>query len=180
MMKMGDATGAIPHLQRATDLDSQTPKYRADLIRAHAQVGDFAATIRILRDALALTPLDFELQTMLARFLATCPDPNVRDAAEAVRIAERLRRLPRGRDAFLLDTLASAYAAAGRFDDARAAAIDAADASLAAGDSVRAAEIRVRVAAYAKGLSPWTMPQDAGAGADAGAANASGPASGAN
>lgn len=155
LLKIGDTAGATPKLARATELDSQTPKYRADLMRAYAQQGDHAATLRILREALALTPRDIELQTMLARFLATCPDPSVRDAAEAVRIAERLRRLPRGGDAFLLDTLASAYASAGRWDDARRAALEAAGAALAAGDSTRAAEIRARADAYGKGVMPW-------------------------
>ncbi|MFN0152526.1 MAG: tetratricopeptide repeat protein [bacterium] len=161
VLRSGDPASAAALLERALEIDPRTPKYRSDVMRAYAQRGDFAGTIRVLREGLTLAPHDMELQTMLARFLATCPDPRLRDPAEAVRIAERLRRSPRGRSASLLDTLAGAYAAAGRFADARAAALEAADAALAVGDSAGATEIRMRADAYANGHLPWALAPDA-------------------
>jgi TPR repeat protein len=53
----------------------------------------------------------------LAWLLATSRDPNVRDPAGAVAHAERAA-LRGGSDPRALDTLAAAYAAAGRYDDA--------------------------------------------------------------
>jgi spermidine synthase len=54
----------------------------------------------------------------LAWLLATHPEAAHRDAAEAVRIGERLAELSEFRSWMALDTLATAYAAAGRFDEA--------------------------------------------------------------
>jgi tetratricopeptide (TPR) repeat protein len=60
----------------------------------------------------------------LAWLLATSRDPNVRDPAEAVAHAERAARRDAS-DPRVLDTLAAAYAAAGRTDDAVRTAADA-------------------------------------------------------
>jgi spermidine synthase len=69
-----------------------------------------------------LAPLD-----SMAHILATHPDPNMRTAGEAVRLAERAAKLTGHRNAAILNTLAEAYAAAGRFDKA----ITVAEAALA-------------------------------------------------
>jgi Flp pilus assembly protein TadD len=54
----------------------------------------------------------------LAWALATNPDPAVRDAQKAVRLAEQGCALAEGKDARLLSTLAAAYAEASRFPEA--------------------------------------------------------------
>ena len=51
--------------------------------------------------------------------MATCPDARFRDAARAVRAAERSIELDGGEDYLYLDTLAAAFASAGRFDEAK-------------------------------------------------------------
>jgi tetratricopeptide (TPR) repeat protein len=53
----------------------------------------------------------------LAWHLATDPDPEIRDAAEAIRLAERVCRTTKNVP-IVLDTLAAAYANAGKFDEA--------------------------------------------------------------
>src|SRR5207244_12523740 len=63
----------------------------------------------------------------LAWRLATGPDSWLRDAAEAVRLAERAADLSDRRDARVLDLLAAAYAASGDFDRAVATAQAALD-----------------------------------------------------
>ena len=50
--------------------------------------------------------------------MATDPDPSVRNGSEAVRLAERAVQLTGAREPTLLDTLAAAYAEAGRFQEA--------------------------------------------------------------
>ena len=50
--------------------------------------------------------------------MATCPEEAFRDGAQAVALAERACQLTDRKDASLLDTLAAAYAEAGRFDQA--------------------------------------------------------------
>ncbi len=86
------------------------------------------------RQALQVNPDWLVGLNQLALLLATAPDPACRNGAEAVRLAERACALTGRRNPHALDTLAAAYAEAGRFDQAVAAAKAAAalaDASLA-------------------------------------------------
>lgn len=79
---------------------------------------DYATAAETLRAALVLAPQDLELANNLAWILATSSEQQVRDPAEAVRLAERVRDAAAKPDPNWLDTLAAAYAAAGRFDEA--------------------------------------------------------------
>jgi tetratricopeptide (TPR) repeat protein/uncharacterized membrane protein YhaH (DUF805 family) len=110
----------------------------------------FAAAVRLRPDW--LTPM-----TSLAWLLATAPPGEAGDTLEAIQLAERAADLTARRDPRVLDTLAAAYASAGRYEDAlavaeRAAAI--ADASAAAG---LGAQIRRRAELYAAG-APYRRP----------------------
>src|SRR5205823_4390202 len=70
----------------------------------------------------------------------------VRDPDEALRLASRAAELTGGRDAQVLDVLAAAYAAAGRFNDAAQTAQTAAEiASQSAPDLARQIEERLKV-----------------------------------
>ena len=55
---------------------------------------------------------------ILAWILATCEDAEIRDGAQAVRLAERAYQLADQGNYMYLDTLAAAYAEAGQFDHA--------------------------------------------------------------
>ena len=67
-----------------------------------------------LRLAVRYEPEDAKALNALARLLATCPNPTVRRAEEAVQLAGRAVQASGGRDPSLLDTQAAAQAAAGR------------------------------------------------------------------
>jgi tetratricopeptide (TPR) repeat protein len=69
----------------------------------------------------------------LAWILATYPDPQVRNGSEAVTLAEKACSLTDYKEAVLVGTLAAAYAEAGRFAEAIAAAEKARDLAKAAG-----------------------------------------------
>jgi hypothetical protein len=62
----------------------------------------------------------------LAWFLATSSDPGIRQPEEAVRLAESLVHEVENPDPNWLDTLAAAYSAAGRFEEATQVAAQAA------------------------------------------------------
>jgi tetratricopeptide (TPR) repeat protein len=98
----------------------------------------------------------------LARLLATCPDGGVRNGQAAVPFAERACAAPGGPNIRFLDTLAAAYAEAGRFDDAVAAAQRAIDLAQALGRTDLANEIRGRLVRY-QGRQPLRQTQGAGA-----------------
>ncbi len=151
LLDTGDAAGAIPHLRRALALNPASPRIRFDLGLALVQVGDLTEAIRLLREGADAAPADVRMSSVLARFLATCPDPALRDGATAVRIGERLRRFTRGRDARVLDTLATAYAAVGRFADARRAAEAAVTICRSRGEDRLGDEIQARADLYAAG-----------------------------
>jgi spermidine synthase len=93
------------------------------------------------------------IEIALAWILATSPEPELRRGAEAVALAERAVAGTGRRDARALDTLAAAYAAAGRFAEARAAAAEALSRSRAAGDERHAPDIAARLALYERGES---------------------------
>jgi TPR repeat protein len=77
---------------------------------------DAARAAELLDAGLAkATPSD---KNSVAWTLATGPDEDLRDGALAVRIMEQLTADPGQRSPALLDTLAAAYAEAGRFEDA--------------------------------------------------------------
>ena len=104
-----------------------------------------------------LRPDDYVTLNNLAWILATAEDETLADAVEAVRLAERACELSGYEVAGALDTLAVAYAAAGRFDDA----VRIADQALALVKprSRLAAAIRERRALYRSG-SPYVEPPD--------------------
>jgi spermidine synthase len=82
---------------------------------------------------------------------STSPDASVRNASEAIRLAERAAELSARREPRVLDTLAAAYAAGGRFEDAVRTAQLAIDAAMRAGFPPLAEEIRKRLALYERG-----------------------------
>jgi hypothetical protein len=83
----------------------------------------------------------------LAWTLATCRDPACRNPAEAVRLAEQASAADQRNFSFF-DTLGAAYAAAGRFPDAAAAARQAVALAEAADQTDAAARFRLRLDLY--------------------------------
>jgi serine/threonine-protein kinase len=75
-----------------------------------------------LRAALLARPDWPAPMSEIAWILATHPDPKRRDAAQAVRLAERAAELTGRREPAILDTLAAAYAAAADWERATATA----------------------------------------------------------
>ena len=112
--------------------------------------GEFTEATALYRQVLALLPESPEPFAELAWILATEPDPGPRDVQQAVRLAEHAAQLTSRRDARVLNTLAAAHAAAGRFDEAAATA-QAALALLRDSGSELAAAIRQLLDLYTEG-----------------------------
>jgi tetratricopeptide (TPR) repeat protein len=89
----------------------------------------------------------------LAWNLATAPDPALRDPDEALSLARRACELTGHGKPELLDTLAAAFAAAGRFDEAEKTAEKAEKLAEAAGSEALAREIRSHLEMFRKGRS---------------------------
>jgi hypothetical protein len=84
----------------------------------------------------------------LAWLLATHPDPEIREPLVAIEFAERLRRDGERLRPDQLDTLAAAYASAGRFPQAGLTASAAAELARATGQLELAQEIESRLRLY--------------------------------
>lgn len=92
------------------------------------------------REALRLTPDFPDALDQLARLLACAPEAELRDGAEAVNLAEKACAMTNYQQAELLTTLAAAYAEAGRFQDAIAAAQKARTLAVSNGQSALVAK----------------------------------------
>jgi tetratricopeptide (TPR) repeat protein len=104
-------------------------KLEPDNARLHLQLALVLTAQRDFKQAVAHYRLGLpsfkdapEVLNNLAWILATNPDAEVRDGAEAVALAESACRLTGSKQAVFVGTLAAAYAEAGRFNDAVAAA----------------------------------------------------------
>ncbi len=121
---------------------------------ATSQLGDFVRAVRHGREALRLDPTLDSAANNLAWILATSPDPRARNPEESIRIMERLLHEAERPDPAHLDTLAAAYAAAGRFPDAIGTAERAEKLAREERRWAKAERIRVRLARYREG-EPW-------------------------
>jgi Flp pilus assembly protein TadD len=100
---------------------------RSGLGEALAAAGRWEEAIVNYREVLKIGPDHVESLNNLAWLLATCPKDSVRNGAEAVKLAQRADELFHGKNPEALDTLAAAYAEAGRFPEASATARKAID-----------------------------------------------------
>ncbi len=118
---------------------------------ALAAGGRLDEAIAHFRKALEISPDFTEAINDLAWQLATCPEASLRNGAEAVELARRAEQLTGGRQAEVLDTLAAAYAAAGRFQEAVATARKALELATKQNQQALADELKNRIALYEAG-----------------------------
>jgi tetratricopeptide (TPR) repeat protein len=135
MARAGDFAGATNQFAYALS-------FRPDWVEAHLNLGQTLLYLgngpegmRYLRAAVRLAPDSPVALNKLAWHLATSPDGALRDGPEAVRLAEHACAATGRRSPALLDTLAAAYAEAGRFPEAITVAEEALVLARAAGDA---------------------------------------------
>jgi len=159
LARAGRFEEARPLLEQALAGNRYVAKLQAGMAMTFAGLGRQEDAIRHYRNALMLEPGWRHATNDLAWILATSHDPALRDPEQAIRLLEAVRReketLPE-----LLDTLAAAYAAAGRFDDAVRTADRAL--GLAKRQSKLAAAIRERRALYRSGRPYVEPPHETG------------------
>jgi len=154
LARKGEADKAAPQFELALDLD---PKFTA----AHYAMGilcehrnQIPEALKHWREAARLAPQWPDPLNNLAWILATDPRAELRDGAEAVKLAARAVGLSHTNNAEMLDTLAAAYAEAGRFAEASATARQAQAAAVALGSEALAEQIGQRLALYS-GSQPY-------------------------
>ncbi len=110
--------------------------------------GEPNAAIGHYTDALQLKPNWVEANNKLAWILATIEDEKLRNPAKAVQLAERACELTDYKQPEVLDTLGVAYAAVGRFTDARKTAKQAIETARKAKQEKLAEDIQSRLELY--------------------------------
>jgi tetratricopeptide (TPR) repeat protein len=153
LVRLGQYQDAIAPLERAIELQPDGNTQRT-LAVALAGAGQQSAAIDHFEEAIRLKPDWVEPWADLAWLRATSPDANVRDPAEAIRLASHATELSGGGNPAMLDTLAAAYASAGRFEEAIRTA-ESAEALCASGVTPElGAAIQMRLNRYRAGQPP--------------------------
>jgi tetratricopeptide (TPR) repeat protein len=151
LLAMGNAQEAAKHLERFVELNPDSAEAQYYLAEASNQTGRPREAIGHYEQALRLQPDFADAYNNLAWLLATHTPAEGGDAIRAVDLAQRACELTGDRRAGYLDTLAAAYAAAGRFREAVATAQKAVELARAAGRPKLAGEVEARLELYRSG-----------------------------
>ena len=154
LARQGNVEGAVALFREALRLDPGSSESHASLALALSCLGKPDEAIIHYREAIRLKPEDPKPYNNLAWILATHPDPRLRDGAEAIELAERACKLSKDKDPNLLDTLAAAYAEAGRFSEAISIVQQAISLAVSAGSMELVPELEKRLKLYKTG-SPY-------------------------
>jgi tetratricopeptide (TPR) repeat protein len=150
LQTLGRTDEARDHYRRATALRPDNVEAHVNLAHLLSGQGRRPEAVREFEAALALRPDEAQALSGLAWIRATAPDASLRNASDAVALAERAVTLTGRRDLSALDALAAAYASANRFDEAVEVARNAIAQATLLGHSAVAAQFRERLALYEK------------------------------
>jgi len=148
LRRQGRFAEASVHYTAALKIDSRLFKAHYGLGKIALDQGERENAVFHFRAILRAGLGWHEVEFTLARLLATDSRSGPAEAAEAVRLAEAASDRARNRNPELLDIKAMAYARAGRFDDAAAAARKAIDQARSRNDEKLAEEIARRLGLY--------------------------------
>ena len=148
LAQSGRLNEAIGQYQEAVRLNPKLLDARYNLARALSQVGRLREAVQQGREAIRLAPNQADVYRFLAWLIATHEVDKALDPAEAVKLAEQACTLAGRRDLVCLDTLAAAYASAGRFAEAESTAKEAWQLAQAAGQDSLAEELHIRLQLY--------------------------------
>jgi arylsulfatase A-like enzyme/tetratricopeptide (TPR) repeat protein len=158
LRQVGCVPEAIAHYRQALRSKPEDPAIHYNMAVALGMDGNLAEAAAHYAEALKLKPDLVDALNNLAWIRATSGDAGLRDGGEAVRLAERACQLGGSRQSGLLDTLAAAYAEAGRFAKAVAAAQEAIALARSANKPVLADRIQTRLDRYRAGQTYRETP----------------------
>jgi len=154
---------AISHYHQALQTEPDFAEAHYHLAVALTRAGKLDEALKHFQEAISLTPEPpWYFLHGLAWVLATHPDPEVRDASEAIQLAKRAQALTFTKydDMRVLDTLAAAYAAKGQFELAVATVQKALDLVSPAHQDEVTNQIRERLELYKQGKPYRLTPSE--------------------
>ena len=149
---------AIFQYQHALQNDPDCAQARVSLGAVLLQRGKVEEAITQFQQALQLEPNDPEVQNRLAWLLATGPKASLRNGNKAVELARQANALTGGENPIILNTLAAAFAEAGRFPEAVETAQRALRLAEAQSDTTLAGTLQFELKLYQAG-SPFHSPE---------------------
>jgi len=117
----GRLAEALEQFEQALAIRPTDGEMLRNVARTQTMLGQVEDGVRSYERVLRVDPNDLDALTSIAWIRATHVDAEHRDARKAVLLAERARDVSPTPNAVVLDTLAAAYAEAGRYEDAVAA-----------------------------------------------------------
>jgi tetratricopeptide (TPR) repeat protein len=148
LISLGRPGEAIEQYEHILRLNPNHAEAHFNLSLALIQVGKVPEAIVHAKEAARLLPQHSQVIQMTAALLANCESSDKEDQTLAVELAQRACALTHRQDIACLDTLGIAYAAAGRFDEAAAAAKEAWQLAQTAGKTAQAEAIHMRWQLY--------------------------------
>lgn len=157
LREAGRTQEAIAHFRKVMTLRPNAPAPRFNLALALASLGRPDEALEHLQAGVRLQPGDVEARLATAWLLATHPDSAARRPDEALRLAEHAARVLDTPHPLVLDVLAAAHAAAGRFAQAESLAVEALRLASRTDEAELSVRIRGRLELYRR-ARPYTEP----------------------
>jgi Tfp pilus assembly protein PilF len=154
LMELGHFDEAMSQFSEAAQLDAHYAPPRFQMGKILLKQGRDAEAMPYFHEALRIAPDNLQMLIYLARVLAADENPQICNGAEALVLATKASQLAGRAQPVALDTLAMAYAATGRFDEAVQAGREAVNLARAAGQKDDAALMQQRLERYQK-HQPW-------------------------
>jgi tetratricopeptide (TPR) repeat protein len=153
-MLQGQVDEAVNCFHEALEIKPKYVEALHNLGIALLRKGKLDEGINCFQKALEIEPRNAGVENDLAWILATSPRASLRNGPKAVALAEEADRLSDGKNPATLSTLAAAYAEAGRFPEAIAAAQRALQQAAARNNTTRINTLKTQIGFYQAG-SPF-------------------------
>ena len=154
LAKRGQSDAAVAEFQNALAIDPKFASAHDNLGVVLTQQGKTAEAMTHWKEMVKLQPTNLRAVNQLAWLMATCPEPSIRNPAEAVELAQWAVQLSHSLDPIPLNTLAAAYARAGQYSKATQAAKEALALATRQKDQPLADSIKNKMALY-KAHTPY-------------------------
>jgi len=148
LLQKGRLDEAIAHLRQAVEINPKQAQNRLNLGNGLYMQGKVREALEQWREGVRVDPNHVPLLSQTAWVLATCPDGSIRNGTEALKLAQRAVKASGGKDPAVLDTLAAAFAEAGRFLEAIATTHQALDLATQQNAQPLAEELKARMSLY--------------------------------
>ena len=151
LLAAGKTEEAIVQFNESLRMKANQAEVYVNLGKANSILGKYESAIQNWTRALELKPDSADALNNIAWLLATFGEVSTENANKAIELAQHACELTGYNDPEFLDTLAVTYAAAGRFEEAKATANKALSIAKSSGREDLAGEIQERIRLYEAG-----------------------------